>query len=91
MFVHGLAGLVAFLVPMLCTFIELLIKAQKSTMAKVGLSVLLVLVFFSSGENIDSLAYLCWPAWVIIGIALKESVQSPSSVIDNRETASTFL
>jgi hypothetical protein len=91
MFMHGLVGLVAFLVPMIWTFIDLLIKAQKSTTARVGLSVLLVLVFFSSGESLDALAYLCWPAWVIIGIALKKEVQSFISVVDSPETESAFL
>jgi hypothetical protein len=91
MFMHGLVGLVAFLVPMIWTFIDLLIKAQRSTTARVGLSVLLVLVFFSSGESLDALAYLCWPAWVIIGIALKKEVQSFISVVDSPETESVFL
>jgi len=91
MFMHGLVGFVAFLVPMIWTFIELLIKAQRSTTARVGLSVLLVLVFFSSGESLDALAYLCWPAWVIIGIALKKEVQSFISVVDSPATESVFL
>ncbi|HEY9670901.1 MAG TPA: O-antigen ligase family protein [Waterburya sp.] len=91
MFVNGLVGFVAFLVPMLCTFITLLIEAQKSNTAKVGLSVFLVLLFFSSGESLDVLAYLCWPAWVVIGIALKQEDRQPISSVDFSKTASNLM
>jgi hypothetical protein len=90
-FMHGLVGMVAFLVPMICTFIALLIKVPKSTTARVALSVLLVLTFFSLGESLDALAYLCWPAWVIIGIALKQEVKSPIYVSNNNEIASSSM
>jgi O-Antigen ligase len=91
MFMHGMVGLVAFLVPVICTLITLLIKAQKNPTAKVGLSVLLVLLFFSSGESLDALAYLCWPAWVLIGIALKKEMKTPLFEIGNHQEESDLL
>lgn len=77
MFMHGIVGLSAFLVPVVCTFITLFINAQKSTIARVGLSILLVMLFFSSGESLDALAYLFWPALVVLGIALKKDFKPP--------------
>jgi hypothetical protein len=91
MFVHGTVGFITLLVPVLCTLFALIIKAQKSRIAKVGLGAFLVLLFFSSGENIDSLVYICWPAWVIIGMALKNEVQSPFYVRDKREASSGLM
>lgn len=83
MFMHGMVGFVTFLVPTVCTFLGLLIQAQKSPTGKVGLSVFLVLIFFSSGESLDALAYLCWPALLIIGIALKKEIKNSISTINS--------
>ncbi len=77
MFMHGTVGLVAFLVPVICTWLILFIEAQKSSIGRGGLSVFLGLLFFSSGESLEALAYLCMPAWVLIGIALKEERKIP--------------
>lgn len=90
MFMHGVVGLVSFLVPTICTFIGLLIKAQKSNIGKVGLSVFLVLILFSVGESLDALAYLCWPALLIIGIALKKEIKSPVPMSNNCNEESTL-
>ncbi|MEW6497386.1 MAG: O-antigen ligase family protein [Cyanobacteriota bacterium] len=74
LYTHGLVGFIALATAMSLTLIELLIKAQKSQVAEVGLSVLLVLAAFSIGENLDGLIYLFWPGMVIIGMAFKEKM-----------------
>lgn len=76
LFIHGLAGFIAFATTVTLSLIELLIKAQKSQVAEVGLSVLLVLLTFSIGENLDALIYLFWPGMIIIGIAFKERMST---------------
>ncbi len=91
MFMHGIVGLGAFVVPVICTLITLLIKAQKNQTARVGLSVLLVLIFFSSGESLDALAYLCLPAWLLIGIALKKEIKNPLFDLRNHQEESDLL
>jgi hypothetical protein len=85
---HGIVGLVTLIVPTICTLIGLLIKAQKNTTGRVGLSVFLALILFSSGESLDALAYLCWPGLVVIGIALKKEVKIPIPGSDNCNTES---
>ncbi|BAY49268.1 hypothetical protein SAMD00079811_68970 [Scytonema sp. HK-05] len=80
LFVKGFVGLFALALPMLCTFLDLLVKAQQSETAKVGLSMILILFLYTFGENLEILSYLFWPALVIIGIALKGEVQGPISL-----------
>ncbi|NJN59266.1 MAG: O-antigen ligase family protein [Leptolyngbyaceae cyanobacterium SL_5_9] len=72
LYVHGIVGFIALALAMLYSFIELLIKAQKSKAAQTGLAVLLVLILFSLGENLETLAYLYWPGLLMLGIAFKE-------------------
>ncbi|PSB30599.1 O-antigen ligase family protein [Stenomitos frigidus] len=92
MFMHGTVGLFTFLVPVICTLISLLVKAQKNKIARLGLTLLLVMLFFSSGESLDALAYLFWPALMILGIALKRDSsyvdksklkKEPNAILDN--------
>lgn len=86
LFVKGLVGFFAFLIPMICSFTYLLIKGQNNSTAKVGLSFLLTLIVFSFAENQEALAYLYWSALIIMGIAFKEekkSIISRPDVLEN--------
>ena len=77
LYTQGLIGFLALLLPVLCSLIDLLIKTRYSKIAETALSILLVLIFFSFGEQIDVLGYIFWPALIIIGIAFKENVKKP--------------
>lgn len=79
LYTRGLVGLIAFAVPLLWSFIDLLKKAQKSATARVGLSIVLVFFFFSFTEELDNLSYLYWPGFLMMGIALKEEVRASVS------------
>lgn len=74
LYTHGLVGGIALATAMSLSLIELLIKAQKSKVAEVGLSVIIVLAAFSIGENLDGLVYLFWPGLVAMGMAFKEKI-----------------
>lgn len=74
LFTYGLVGFIAQATPLLWSFLDLLIKAQKSKAARAGLSTILVLFIMSFAENIEYLAYLYWPGLLIMGIAFKEVV-----------------
>ena len=71
LFVKGIVGLFALLIPMIMTFLVLLIKAQKYEVARTGLSILFMLFLYTFGENLEILAYLYWSGLIIIGLALK--------------------
>lgn len=74
LYTHGLVGFVAFGFPLVWSVFDLTIKAQKIQTAKVGLSIVLVLILFSIGENLDSLTYIYWPGLLILGIAFREDL-----------------
>ncbi|WP_017720617.1 hypothetical protein [Kamptonema formosum] len=76
LFVKGIVGLLALAVPMLWSFADLLVKAQNSAVARVGLSMVLILFLYTFGENLEILAYLFWPALVIMGVAFREKIPS---------------
>ncbi len=72
LFVKSIVGALALGVPMAWSFVTLLIKAQSSKTGTVGLGLMMILFFYTFGENLEILAYLFWPALVIIGAALAE-------------------
>lgn len=78
LFVKGMVGFVALAIPMLWTFIALLVRAQSSALASLGLALLLIVTFYTFGENLEILVYLYWPALVVIGAALCEKMPAPS-------------
>jgi len=75
LYVKGIVGFLALAIPMIWSFMDLTTKAQKSESAKVGLSMILVLFFYTFGENLEILAYLFWPGLVMIGIGFKAEDQ----------------
>ncbi len=76
LFIKGLVGFIALAVPFLWSFIDLIIKAQNSKTARVGLSILLVLLVFTFSEGLDLLIYIFWPGLVMVGIAFKEKASN---------------
>lgn len=72
LFVKGLVGFMALAIPLAWSFIEMLIKAQNSEVARVGLSMVLILFMYTFGENLEILSYLFWPGLLILGIAHRE-------------------
>lgn len=79
LFVKGFIGVLALAVPLIWTAGVLLGKAQRDYSARTALSVLLVLVLYSFGENLEVLAYLIWPGLLAIGMALRPSPDSEFS------------
>lgn len=70
LFVKGIVGLFALLVPMVMSFAHLLVRSQKIEEARVGLSILLILFLYTFGENLEILAYLIWPGLLFLGIGV---------------------
>lgn len=72
LFVKGIVGFIALAIPMMCSFIDLLVKAQKSPVAKIALRILIVIFLNTFADSIEVTAYLIWPALVFLGIASKQ-------------------
>ena len=77
LFVKGIVGFLALLVPMLCSTLEMLLKAQASRRARCGFAMMLILLLYSFGENLEILVYLFWPAMVVIGSASRQRLFNP--------------
>ncbi|MGQ4649265.1 O-antigen ligase family protein [Lyngbya aestuarii] len=77
LYIHGVVGFSAFALAMFWTFVELLIKAQKSETARVALSIVLVIFFFSFVDTLSNPIYTFWPGLLILGIAFKEKMKNP--------------
>ncbi len=80
LFVKGAVGLLALVLPMLWTIIEMILLSQVSALGRLGLSVCVMLVFYSFGENLEILAYLFWPGMVLLGAAFGEAARSERAV-----------
>lgn len=72
LFVKGIVGFVALLVPMVWHALVVLIDAARSPRGRLPCALLLNLVILSLGENIEVEVYLLWPAFVLLGIHLRE-------------------
>jgi hypothetical protein len=79
LFTKGIVGFFALAIPILWTSVTLVIRAQSNQLAALGLGLILILTFYTFGENLEILAYLYWPALVIVGIALRGDTPTPQS------------
>ena len=77
LFVKGAVGFLALLLPLAYTLFELTLKAQKNRSARVALTLTVFVVFTTFTENIEILAYIIWPAFVMIGIASRHRFVNP--------------
>jgi hypothetical protein len=75
LYVKGLAGVVCLVVPCLWTMFEMLLLAQVSQFGRIGLAVIFMLLYYSNGENLEILAYLFWPALLLLGMAHAEAAR----------------
>jgi hypothetical protein len=75
LFVKGLTGLIALAVPLGVALLATARLAIRDPRGRVGLSMVLVMLLYSFGENLEMLAYLYWPGLVLIGIAGRRAIE----------------
>lgn len=75
LFVKGLTGAIALAIPLSISFALLFWRARYSGLQRAGLGMIMVMILYSFGENLEMLAYLSWPAWLVIGIALGQGIR----------------
>jgi hypothetical protein len=96
LYVKGLVGLLAFLVPMFISFIDLLIKflwsrEEEQAVNLVAFKVLLCIAIYSLGATIDTSAYLTWPGLLFIGMAHGDVTESATAVKTTSQRISSVL
>ncbi|MFT7369520.1 MAG: hypothetical protein ACI94O_000831 [Octadecabacter sp.] len=72
LFVKGLVGFCALLVPFVWQMALTLQDAAVGTRGRLPLGIMMTLTLLSFGENIEIEVYLLWPALVVLGIHLRE-------------------
>jgi hypothetical protein len=81
LFVKGIVGVIGLIVPLLWSFLEMLLLAHFEAVGRTALAFVLLLIFYSFGENLEVLAYLYWPGLVVLGIAFAAAAREPAAEI----------
>jgi hypothetical protein len=72
LFVKGVVGMGALLVPLLWQTVLALLDAARGPRGRLPLSLAMTIVLLSFGENLEIEAYMLWPALVLFGIHARE-------------------
>ncbi|MBK5926136.1 O-antigen ligase domain-containing protein [Rhodobaculum claviforme] len=75
LFVKGVVGFMAFLVPFALHGLRVAADAVVHPRGRLPLGLMLTFLLLSFGENIEIQVYLLWPALVLLGIHLREMAQ----------------
>ena len=77
LFVKGAAGFAALALPFAVTSVALALRAQADRVARAALGILIAMLLFSFADNLEIIAYLMWPALILMGIALRRPIMNP--------------
>jgi hypothetical protein len=86
LFVKGIIGCCALAIPMFYSFVDLTLRSQTSGVARLGLSMIFILFLYTFGENLEILAYLFYPALIMMGLAFKEPIRFLAPADSDHET-----
>ncbi len=75
LFVKGMVGFLAYLVPFAIHALRVILDATVHPRGRLPLGLLLTFFLLSFGENVEIQVYLLWPALVALGIHLREMSQ----------------
>ncbi|WP_353476194.1 O-antigen ligase domain-containing protein (plasmid) [Salipiger sp. H15] len=78
LFVKGLVGVGALLVPLVAHLAVVLADATRHPRGRLPLGILMTLVLLSFGENLEIEAYMFWPALLMLGVHLREVAEDKS-------------
>ena len=77
LFVKGAIGAIALAIPLVWSLVEFaLLAVTRSKAGRIAFGMVLLMAFYSIGENLEILAYLIWPGLIVMGIAAKELQQA---------------
>ncbi|MEL6667043.1 MAG: O-antigen ligase domain-containing protein [Pseudomonadota bacterium] len=80
LFVKGAVGAIALAIPLAWSLIEFaLLAVTRSQAGRIAFGMVVLMSFYSIGENLEILAYLIWPGLIVMGIAAKELQQASTS------------
>lgn len=80
LFVKGAVGAIALAIPLAWSLIEFaLLAVTRSKAGRIAFGMVLLMAFYSIGENLEILAYLMWPGLIAMGIAARELQEATNS------------
>ncbi|MBK1634803.1 capsular biosynthesis protein [Rhodovulum adriaticum] len=87
LFVKGLIGFLALLVPLVWQTGLALIDAARGPRGRLPLGIVMTLVLLSMGENIEIEAYMMWPGLIILGLHARELADERRAPVPQGVTA----
>lgn len=79
LFVKGLVGFLALLIPLVWQIALALCDAARGPRGRLPLGICLTMVLLSFGENIEIEAYLLWPGLIVLGRHARECAGAPGA------------
>lgn len=72
LFVKGVVGFAALLVPMVWHTCLVMIDAARNPRGYLPMGIIMTIVLLSFGENLEIEAYMLWPGLILLGVHLRE-------------------
>lgn len=79
LFVKGVVGFAALLLPLLWQLWLALSDAAKGPRGRLPLGIVMTIVLLSFGENLEIEAYMLWPGLLILGLHARETAPRPQT------------
>ncbi|MEL7546165.1 MAG: O-antigen ligase domain-containing protein [Pseudomonadota bacterium] len=80
LFVKGAVGALALVIPLAWSLIDCALAAVTRLEGKIGLGMVLLMIIYSVGENLEILTYLMWPGLIAMGMALRHRTPCQETV-----------
>ncbi len=87
LFVKGLVGFGALLMPLSVHVFLVLVDAAKGPRGRLPLGIIMTIILLSFGENLEIEAYMLWPGLILLGIHLREVASSATDALVTRGEA----
>lgn len=87
LFVKGIVGVAALVIPLLWSLLEFALLALSSRIGRAAFAFTILLVLFTVGENLEILTYLFWPGLLIMGMAMREAAEKRSEILQQARAA----
>ena len=83
LYIRGIVGFTAILAVMLWSTTVLVIKAQKSSVARTALTIYIAFWISTLAIDIEAVAYLYWPGLIVTGMAFQEKPSAAPNFVKN--------
>ena len=72
LFVKGLVGFCALLVPMVAQMLVVMVDAARGPRGRLPMGIMMTVILLTFGENLEIEAYMIWPGLMLLGLHARE-------------------